>query len=528
MKEIKVPDIGDFSDVDVIEVLVAPGDLIALDDALLTLESDKASMEVPASEAGVVKEVRVSVGDKVSEGTVILLVEATGGAEAARSEEPKPQVHEAGHSSAAPGEGTGGGVLEDITVPDIGDFNAVDVIEVLVAAGDTVGVDEALITLESDKASMEVPSPRAGVVKAVKIAVGDKVSEGDVILTLASEGASAAAPADRGTTDASAATSGAAPAAAATVGVDAEAFRRVHASPSVRRIARELGADLTQVTGTGLKGRVTKGDVEAFQAAGGRAAPAAAAPAVAEGMGIPPIPAVDFSKFGETEEQPLGRIKKISGPHLHRSWLNVPMVTHHDEADVTDLEAFRKSLKGEAEKKGVRITLLAFVTKALGAALQAFPSFNASLSPDGTSLILKKYVNVGIAVDTPNGLMVPVIKGVDGKGVFEIAADMGEISKKARDGKLGPADMSGGCMSISSLGGIGGIGFTPLVNAPEVAILGLTRGQMKPIWNGTEFVPRLMQPMDVTYDHRVIDGAEAARFTVYLGQLLSDMRRLLL
>jgi len=527
VKEVKVPDIGDFAEVDVIEVLVAPGDLIALDDPLLTLESDKASMEVPASEAGVVKAVKVAVGDKVSEGSVIVLIEPTTGGEAAGAEHPKPQVHRAGDSSAAPGEAAAGGALEDVTVPDIGDFDAVDVIEVLVAPGDTLAVDDALITLESDKASMEVPSPKAGTVAEVKIAVGDKVSEGSVILTLMTAG-DGAAPAKAAAPAPSAAPVAAPAAGAVSAGVDHGAFKRVHASPSVRRTAREMGVDLTQVPGSGAKGRVTKDDVKAFQAAGGKPAARTAAAAPAGMTGIEPIPAQDFSKFGEIEVEPLSRIKKISGAHLHRCWLNVPMVTFDEEADITEMEAFRQALKPEAEKRGVRVTGLAFITKALGAALQAFPTFNASLSPDGASLILKKYVNIGIAVDTPNGLVVPVIRDIDKKGVYEISADMAALSKKAKDGKLTPTDMSGGCMTISSLGGIGGVGFTPLVNAPEVAILGLTRSAMKPVWNGKEFIPRLLQPVHVTFDHRVVDGAEAARFTTYFCALLGDLKRLVL
>jgi pyruvate dehydrogenase E2 component (dihydrolipoamide acetyltransferase) len=531
IKEIKVPDIGDFSGVDVIEVLVGPGDLIALDDPLITLESDKASMDIPAPEAGVVKEVKTAVGDKVSEGSVIVLLEVTAGGEAAAADDPHPRVHEAGSAAAAPGEaggGYGGGTLEDIHVPDIGDFADVDVIEVLVAEGDQVSVDDPLITLESDKASMDVPSPLAGMVKALKIGVGDKVSEGTLILTLEHEGAAPSTA--RATPAAPTAEPGSAVAVVAP-GIDAEAFKRVHASPSARRLARELGVDLARVAGSGRKSRVTADDVRRFQAAGATPASKAAATAaepVAAGMGIPPIPAVNFGKFGEIEERPLSRIQRISGPHLHRSWLNVPMVTHHDEADITELEAFRQALKPEAEKRGVRVTALAFITKAMAAALIEFPTFNASLSADGGSLVLKKYCHIGIAVDTPNGLMVPVIRDVDKKGIYEIGEDMAVISKKARDGKLGPTDMQGGSISISSLGGIGGTAFTPIVNAPEVAILGVTRSRMQPVWNGKEFVPRLMQPLDLTYDHRVIDGAQAARFMRFLCATLGDLRRLIL
>ncbi len=532
LTEIRVPDIGDFNEVDIIEVLVGEGDLIAVDDPLITLESDKASMDIPAPEAGVVESLKVKVGDKVSEGSPILMLEATHGAEAASAEAPQPTVHEPGAPAPAPGGGGGGyggTALEDIHVPDIGDFSDVDIIEVLVAEGDTVAVDDPLITLESDKASMDVPSPMAGVVKALKVTVGDKVSQGSLIATLAVVGAAPAkapapAPATAPAAPAAAPSAAAAPAAAAP---DSAAFKRVHASPSVRRLARETGVDLTRVPGSGRKGRVTKDDVRAFQAAGHKAP--APAPAAAEGMAaIPAIPAQDFAKFGEVEEQPLGRIKKISGAHLHRVWLNVPMVTYHEEVDTTELEAFRQALKPEAEKRGVRVTALAFITKALAAALGDFPTFNSSLSADGASLILKKYCHIGIAVDTPNGLVVPVIRDVDKKGIYDIAADMAAMSVKARDGKLGPTDMQGGCMSISSLGGIGGSGFSPIVNAPEVAILGVTRAQMKPVWNGSEFVPRLMQPLDITFDHRVVDGAEAGRFMNALCGYLKDLRRLVL
>ncbi len=442
--------------------------------------------------------------------------------------------------------------MRDIKVRDIGEFGQVDVIEVLVRPGDRVDVEDGLLTLESDEASMDVPSPIAGVVAEVRVAVGDKVSEGDTIFVFESdvETADEAPPdaAERHAVTRTQSQPGLAPdrppdfdiptstpplpkslppVPAGTGHIDPKSFTSAHASPALRRFARELGVDLAQVEGTGRKGRIVKDDVLDFvKRALSRLSARSAA--VGGGMGIEPIPAQDFAKFGEIEEQPLSRIKKISGAHLHRCWLNVPMVTFDEEADITELEAFRQGLKGEAEKRGVRLTGLAFITKALGAALQAFPTFNASLSPDGESLILKKYVNIGIAVDTPNGLVVPVIKGVDGKGVYEIAGDMGALSKQAKDGKLSPADMSGGCMTISSLGGIGGVGFTPLVNAPEVAILGLTRGQMKPVWNGTEFVPRLLQPLHVTFDHRVVDGAEAARFTTYLSQLLGDLKRLVL
>jgi pyruvate dehydrogenase E2 component (dihydrolipoamide acetyltransferase) len=400
-----------------------------------------------------------------------------------------------------------------------------------------VAEEQSLITLESDKASMEVPSPRAGRVAALKVAVGDRVSEGSPILEL--EGAaSTPAPASPTPVPAPAASAPAAPPPPAVGGttsreapvpaVDEPTFRKAHASPAVRRFARELGADLGRIDGSGPKGRILKDDVKAWvkKALSGGAAPGV--PAAVAGAGIPPIPAVDFSQFGATETVELSRIKRLSGPHLHRAWLNLPMVTHHDEADVTEMEAFRSSLKAEAEQRGVRVTALVFIMRALVDALRAFPNFNASLSPDGQALILKKYYNVGIAVDTPNGLVVPVIRDVDAKSLYDLSAELAAVSKRARDGKLGPADMQGGCISISSLGGIGGTAFTPIVNAPEVAILGVTRARMQPVWDGADFVPRLMLPLDLTYDHRVIDGAAAARFVAHLARTLGDIRRLLL
>ncbi|RLK51488.1 pyruvate dehydrogenase E2 component (dihydrolipoamide acetyltransferase) [Alkalispirillum mobile] len=556
VKEIRVPDIGDFAEVDVIEVLVAPGDRIEKEQSLITLESDKASMEVPSSEAGVVKEVKINVGDKVSEGDVVVLVEAEAGGDA------PAEAPAAGGGAEAPTQGAGGGgEAVEVKVPDIGDFAEVDVIEVLVSPGDTVEKEQSLITLESDKASMEVPSSHAGVVKEVKISVGDKVSEGDTVVVLESAGeGGSAAPAEQKADTAAPKSAPEAPsetyaadsqreAAApesykanaylltdsrppqAPPPIDREAHRRAHASPAVRRFARELGVDLGQLQGkgSGRKGRILKEDVKAFvkqalQGGGAAAAPAAAA----GGAGIPPIPEVDFSKFGEVEREPLSRIQKLSGPHLQRSWLNIPHVTQFDEADITELEAFRKSMKAEAEKAGVKLTPLAFMVKASASALRAFPRFNSSLAPAGDELILKKYVNIGVAVDTPNGLVVPVIRDADQKSVYQIAEDLGTLSAKARDGKLGPADMQGGCFTISSLGGIGGTAFTPIVNAPEVAILGVSRSSMKPVWNGSEFEPRLMLPLSLSFDHRVIDGAAGARFTTWVAQALGDIRRLLL
>ncbi len=581
LTEVKVPDIGDFSDVPVIEILVSVGDSVSAEDPLVTLESDKATMDVPAPADGTVREIKVAVGDSVSEGSLILMLDTGGGAAAggdgaaapvpapaaAPAPAPAPEPAPSPSPAPAPASASGGGVQE-VKVPDIGDFSDVPVIEIMVSVGDSVSAEDPLLTLESDKATMDVPAPADGTVKELKVSVGDTVSEGSVILLLETAGgapapapAPAAAPApapapspapspsparseapdadERPLSEEMARKYGASapdPRAPALRPSPTAAIQELpsktafHATPAVRRFARELGVDLSNVRGTGRKGRILNEDVKGYvkQALSAPAAAAAPAGAPQGGMGIPPIPAVDFSKFGEVEERKLSRIKKISGPFLHRSWLNVPHVTHHDEADVTEMEDFRQSLKGEAEKKGVRVTALAFAMKALAKSLAAFPSFNASLSPDGESLILKKYFHIGIAVDTPNGLVVPVFRDVDQKGIFDLAAEMADISARARDGKLKPDEMQGGCMTISSLGGIGGTAFTPIVNAPEVAILGITRARMQPVWDGKAFQPRLMMPLDVSYDHRVIDGAEAARFTAHLAGTLSDLRRLLL
>ena len=419
----------------------------------------------------------------------------------------------------------------EVKVPDIGDFKDVPVIEIHVKPGDTIKADDPLLTLESDKATMDVPADRDGTVEAVLVKVGDRVGEGTAVITLLASAADAPvtpppsviaqqepAPAPKPTS--------APPAQPAAAAAAADAGT-VHASPSVRRLARELEVDLAKVKGTGEKGRITKDDVKGFLR--GPVAPAAAAAAAPSGgMGIPEIPAQDFAKFGPVESRPLARIKRLSGPHLHRSWLNVPHVTHGDEADITDVEAYRKELDGAAKEKGYRVTLLAFLMKASVSALKAYPEFNSSLSPEKDALIYKRYYNVGIAVDTPEGLVVPVFKDVDRKGIDELSKELGTLSKKARDGKLGPADMQGGTFTISSLGGIGGVDFTPIVNAPEVAILGVVRSKMAPVWDGKEFQPRLMQPLYVSYDHRVIDGALAARFTRHLCHVLEDVRRLVL
>lgn len=546
--EVTVPDIGDFSDVEVIEILVSPGDELAQEDSILTLESDKATMEIPSPEAGVIKEIKVSLGDKINQGDLILILEAAGeaaveentevfAAEGPVDEEPDP-VEQAPAVAAAP---AGEPSMVDVEVPDIGDFASVEVIEILVSTGDSVAEEDSLITLESDKATMEIPSPHAGTIKEIKVSLGDKVAEGNLILSMEVAGA---APAVEAAPEPAAAASPApaAPEAPARAAGEKEQQRRpvlarpsdapkgkAHASPAVRRFARELGVDLYYVPGSGPKGRIIKEDVQAWVkrtlAEGGSSAGAAPA---GGGMGIPSMPSVDFSKFGEIEQVELGRIKKISGAHLHRAWLNVPHVTQFDEADITELEAFRKAQKDAAAKQDVKLTFMPFLMKAVAAAMQEFPQFNSSLASDGESLIMKKYIHIGVAVDTPNGLVVPVIRDVDQKGVFDLGRELMEIGDKARNGKLGPNDMQGGCISISSLGGIGGTQFTPIVNAPEVAILGISRAEMKPKWNGADFEPRLMMPFSLSYDHRVIDGAEGVRFTTYLNQLLGDIRRLLL
>jgi pyruvate dehydrogenase E2 component (dihydrolipoamide acetyltransferase) len=533
---IRVPDIGDFKDIPVIEVLVKPGDTIAKETPLVVLESDKASMEVPSSAAGVVREVKLKVGDKVSEGTVILSVAAEGsqpnaGATAA-SAAAGPAA--AGPAAAAPAATQ---TLVDIAVPDIGDFKDVPVIEVLVKPGDEIAKEAPLVVLESDKASMEVPAPAAGVVKDVKVKVGDKVSQGTVIASVATSQtaavapaapaqAAAPAPAPQAPAPQAAAPSPAAAGAAPEAPAPAVASKGpVHASPSIRRFARELGVDIAGLSGSGPNGRITREDVQHFVK--GALARSAAPGAGGSPFGVPPWPKVDFSQYGEIERKPLPRIKKLSGPNLHRNWLAIPHITNQDEADITDLEEFRKEINAEqAKRKGPKFTILAFLIKASVAALEEFPEFNASL--DGDDLIYKRYYNIGFAADTPNGLMVPVVKNADRKGLIEIARETSELAAKARDGKLALADMQGGTFTISSIGGIGGTAFTQIVNAPEVAILGAVRSTMKPVWNGKEFVPRLILPISVSYDHRVIDGAGAARFLSYVAGLLTDFRRVAL
>lgn len=562
--EVKVPDIGDFDEVDVIEVLVAEGDRIEEDQSLITVESDKASMEIPSSAAGIVKSLKVKVGDKVSEGTVLLELEPDAGA--ASASEPSATAENkastetaadtsasvaAASASAAPADASGGVV--QVVVPDIGDFDEVDVIEVLVNEGDTVQEEQSLITVESDKASMEIPSSHAGRVVALRVKVGDKVAKGSLILELAAAGGSeAAAPASSTVAPTPAAaepTAVKAPTEAthaypiqraelgddresptASYALSAQEFRNLpHASPSVRKFARELGVDLTAVNGTGSRGRIVLDDVRQFvknALSVGFSQPSATTETKAVaggGLQVLDWPKIDFAKFGEVETQPLSRIKKISGANLHRNWVMIPHVTNNDKADITELEEFRKLMNKEHEREGVRFTMLAFLIKAVVATLKKFPEFNASL--DGDNLVLKKYYHIGFAADTPNGLVVPVLRDADQKSIVEIAIEMNELAKSAREGKLSPSQMQGGCFTISSLGGIGGTDFTPIINAPEVAILGVSRSAIEPVWNGKEFIPRLMLPLSLSYDHRVIDGAAAARFNAHLAKLMSDFRR---
>jgi pyruvate dehydrogenase E2 component (dihydrolipoamide acetyltransferase) len=543
--EIKVPDIGGFTDVPVIEVLVAVGDTIEKDSPLVSLESDKATMEVPSTVAGTVKELKVKVGDKVSEGSVLISVETADAAAAPAppAAAPAPPVAApaaaAAAAPAAPAAPAANGTVTELLVPDIGGFTGVPVISVFINTGDVIEKDAPLVELESEKATMEVPATIAGRIRDVKVRVGDKVSQGDVLAIV--EVAAAAAPSSPAATPAPAAAPAPTPVAAAppvaappaplpvaaTNGHAPGNGVIVHASPAIRRFARELGVTLGAVKGSGPNGRITRDDVQGFVkqtlANGG---PAVVANGAAGGTGLQllPWPKVDFEKFGPIERIPLTRIQKLSGPNLARNWVMIPHVTQCEDADVTDLEAFRVALN--AEQKDVKVTMLALMIKASIAALKKFPSVNSSL--DGDQLVLKQYYNIGFAADTPNGLVVPVVKDADKKGVLDIARDLGDLSKKARDGKLGPADMSGATFTISSLGGIGGTYFTPIINAPEVAILGACRTAVKPVWNGSEFQPRTILPLSFSYDHRVIDGASAARFVTYLAGVLADMRRSLL
>ncbi|OTA21803.1 dihydrolipoamide acetyltransferase [Xenorhabdus beddingii] len=516
-KEVNVPDIGG-DEVEVTEIMVKVGDTITEEQSLITVEGDKASMEVPAPFAGTVKEIKIAAGDKVKTGSLIMVFEVAGSGAAPVA-------------TAAPAAAPAASAAKEVNVPDIGG-DEVEVTEIMVKVGDTIAEEQSLITVEGDKASMEVPAPFAGTVKEIKIAAGDKVKTGSLIMVFEVAGAApvaapAAAPAP------AAEPAKAAPAAsklAESKNEFAENDAYVHATPVIRRLAREFGVNLAKVKGTGRKGRILREDVQAYVKEAIKRAEAAPA---ATGGGLPgmlPWPKVDFSKFGEIEEVEMSRIQKISGANLSRNWVMIPHVNLFDEADITEVEEFRKQQNKEAEKKqlGVKVTPLVFVMKAAAKALEAMPRFNSSISEDGQKLILKKYVNIGIAVDTPNGLVVPVFKDVNKKGIMELSRELAEVSKKARAGKLTASDMQGGCFTISSLGGIGTTGFAPIVNAPEVAIMGLSRSSMKPVWNGKEFVPRLILPMSLSFDHRVIDGADGARFITYINQLMSDIRRLVM
>ncbi|WP_300381320.1 dihydrolipoyllysine-residue acetyltransferase [uncultured Alcanivorax sp.] len=549
---IRVPDVGSSDPVDVIEISVKVGDTIAAEDTIIVLESDKATVEVPAPQAGKITTISVKVGDRVKEGDDLMEVEADGESENASSAEsdatrdessttenktePESTPPETDAPDTPKAQGSGGS--ETVTVPDLGDIDSAEIIEVNVAVGDSLEAEQVIVVLESDKASLEIPAPSAGKVESVAVKVGDKVGTGDTLLTMAVSGGQPTAdqqgeadekPEEPVTAPASqqaqtAQTQKPAPAASSSPAADSGApSKSVHAGPAVRKLAREMGVDLAQVHGSGPKERILKEDVHAWVKQRLEGAPAASGggPAVA-------LPEIDFSQFGEVERQELNKLRKVSAQNLTRSWLTIPHVTQHDNADITDLEAFRKQQNKALEKEGVKLTMLAFLVSACARALKEFPRFNSSLENSGEALIQKHYINIGIAVDTPNGLVVPVIKDADRKGLKAIALEMGELAEKARNRKLTPADMKGGTFSISSLGGIGGTAFTPIVNWPEVAILGVSRSDLQPVWDGEQFQPRLMLPLSLSYDHRVIDGADAARFTTYLSQLLTDMRRALL
>ena len=526
-KDVHVPDIGD-DEVDVTEIMVAVGDMVEADQSIIAVEGDKASMEVPAPFAGRVVEIKVAAGAKVSTGSLVMVFEVAGAAPAAVAAPAQAAAPVAAAPVAA--------AAKEVNVPDIGG-DEVEVTEIMVAVGDKVEADQSLIAVEGDKASMEVPAPFAGVVKEIKVKAGDKVSTGSLIMVFEVAGAApVAAPVAQAAAPVAAAPVAAAPAPVAQAAASSDFVANdayVHASPAVRRLAREFGVNLAKVKASGRKGRIVKEDVQAYVKDAikrAESAPASAGVAGGNGLGVLPWPKVDFSKFGDVEEVELTRIQKISGPNLHRNWVMIPHVTQFDEADTTELEAFRKEQNAmlEKQKADVKITPLVFILKAAAKALEAHPRFCSSLSEDGSKLIMKKYIHIGVAVDTPNGLVVPVVRDVNKKGIMELSRDLAEISKKARAGKLTAADMQGGCFTISSLGGIGGTSFTPIVNAPEVAILGVSKSEMKPKWNGKEFAPRLMLPLALSYDHRVIDGADGARFITTMNGVLSDIRRLVL
>jgi pyruvate dehydrogenase E2 component (dihydrolipoamide acetyltransferase) len=555
--EVKVPDIGDFKDIAVIELLVQPGQTVKAEQSLVTVESDKASMEIPSSASGVIKELRVKLGDKISEGSVLALLESTAdtapaapavavaAASAAAQPSPSTARQEAAPAASAAVIGAGGPV--EVRVPDIGDFKDIAVIELLVKPGDVVKPEQSLITVESDKASMEIPSSTGGTVRELKVKLGDKVSQGSVIAVVdTTAGTAASTPAVATGASPAQSPSGAPPSEPARAAQRtlptaalpppepaAPSGALPHASPSVRKFARELGVPLAEVNGTGPKGRITQEDVQAFTKAvmrgeaGTKTGGAAkSAPGGGEALGLLPWPQVDFEKFGPVDRQELGRIRKIAAANLHRNWVMIPHVTNHEDADITDLEAFRVQLNKEQEKAGIKVTMLAFLIKACVAALKQFPTFNASL--DGDQLVLKRYWHIGFAADTPNGLMVPVLKDADRKGILQISQELADLSARARSGKLSPQEMTGATFTISSLGGIGGTYFTPIINAPEVAILGVCRSKIEPVWDGQQFKPRLMLPLSLSWDHRVVDGASAARFNAFLGAILADFRRTML
>ena len=525
--DVNVPDIGS-DEVNVTDVMVNVGDRVEVDQSIINVEGDKASMEVPAPVAGIVKEIIIKAGDKVSTGTLIMRFEVAGSASASAPAASAP--------AAAPAAPVAGGVKE-VNVPDIGG-DEVNVTEIMVKVGDSITEEQSLITVEGDKASMEVPAPFAGVVKEILVKAGDKVSTGSLIMKFEVAGAApVAVAASQAAAPAQVAAPAAAPSAPAATASDADvtsAKSFAHATPVIRRLAREFGVNLDKVKGTGRKGRILKEDVQAYVKAAVKAlesgSSVATGAANGAGLGLLPWPKVDFSKFGEIEEVELSRINKISGANLHRNWVMIPHVTHFDKADITELETFRKEQNALAEKQklGVKITPVVFIMKAVAKALEAYPRFNSSITEDAQRLILKKYINIGVAVDTPNGLVVPVFKDVNKKGIIELSRELAEVSKKARDGKLTASDMQGGCFTISSIGGLGTTHFAPIVNAPEVAILGVSKSSMEPVWNGKDFAPRLILPISLSFDHRVIDGADGARFISYIGSVLADLRRLIM
>ncbi|MFW0886102.1 dihydrolipoyllysine-residue acetyltransferase [Pseudomonas sp. FP1154] len=541
---IRVPDIGS-GEGEVIELFVKVGDRIEAEQSILTLESDKASMEVPAPKAGIVKSLKVKLGDRLKEGDELLELEVEGAAAApeaapaAPAAAEKPAAAPVAEAAPAPAAAPAAATVQDIHVPDIGSSGKAKIIEVLVKVGDTVEADQSLITLESDKASMEIPSPAAGVVESVEIKLEDEVGTGDLILKLKVAGAAAPAAPAQAAAPAAKAEAAPAPAPAAAPAAKAETApapaatpapsgAKVHAGPAVRQLAREFGVELSAVSPSGPHGRVLKEDVQTYVKAMMQKAKNAPAEGATGGAGIPPIPAVDFSRFGETEEVAMTRLMQIGASSLHRSWLNIPHVTQFDQADITELEAFRVAQKAVAEKAGVKLTVLPLLLKACAHLLKELPDFNSSLAPSGKAVIRKKYVHIGFAVDTPEGLLVPVIRNVDQKSLLQLAGEAAALAEKARSKKLTADDMQGACFTISSLGHIGGTGFTPIVNAPEVAILGVSKATIQPVWDGKAFQPKLMLPLSLSYDHRVINGAAAARFTKRLSDLLGDIRTILL